>query len=168
MTPSERQTGSGGVPRFRIALATVAGLGRFPIAPGTAGSAAGLLLAWSLWSLAGPLAVAGGALAVTVVGIWAADATARHYGEGDPSRVVIDEVAGQMVGLLWLPPSLPVLAAGFLLFRLFDIMKPFPVRRLEKLPGGLGIVADDLAAGLYTVLLLHVGALLFPAFLGGI
>lgn len=168
MTPDETRNGTGAAPRLRLALATVLGLGSTPVAPGTAGSMAGLVLVWVLWQLAGPVAVAAGAVVVSAVGIWAAEGTARHLGEEDPSRVVIDEVAGQMVALVWLPPTVPVLAAGFLLFRLFDIMKPFPVRRLEKLPGGLGIVADDLAAGLYSVLLLHVGALLFPALLDGI
>ena len=80
---------------------------------------------------------------------WAASGAAAHWGLRDPGAVVVDEVAGQMVALALLPLSPATMAAGFLLFRLFDIVKPFPARRLESLPGGFGIMADDLAAGLY-------------------
>ena len=134
-----------------------------PLAPGTFGSLVGvglfLLLAW--W----PVQVAG-ILLVTWAGIWAASRTERVLGLKDPGRVVVDEVAGQMIALL--PVS--VLALGklsiivsFILFRLFDIFKPYPARRVEALHGGLGIMADDLVAGVYAAL----GVSLFALWRGG-
>jgi len=105
-------------------------------------------------------------LAALVTGIWAADVEARRRGDEDPSAVVIDEVAGQWVTFLVALPMLPspaswlswigITGAGFVLFRCFDITKPWPVGRLERLPGGLGIVADDIAAGVYAGLCVAV------------
>ncbi len=110
--------------------------------------------------LAGALAFA--ALAVAI-GIPAATRLARATGRKDPQFVVIDETAGQMVTLLGAPITWPVLLAGFLLFRAFDIVKPPPVRWLERLPEGTGIVVDDLGAGVYAFLvlqlLLHFGVI---------
>jgi phosphatidylglycerophosphatase A len=141
------------------AIATWFGCGYSPVAPGTAGSLGALAPAFLLKEYAGfqPWHFALLAAAVTPVAIWAAGRVARDRGEEDPSLVVVDEVAGQWVSLAgaaaldwktWL--------AAFVLFRLFDIWKPFPVRRLEALPGGIGIVADDLAAGIYGALVLFV------------
>jgi len=158
-----------------IAIATC-GVGYFPIAPGTMGSMVGVLLFLGLWSIElGRAATTGqvfalrlglmlvATLAVTIVGIWAATQTERRLQKKDPSIVVIDEVAGQMVALLplmiWLPAWWRVLAA-FILFRAFDIWKPYPVRRLEGLKGGTGIMADDLGAGVYAALILLVMCLL--------
>lgn len=134
-------------------IATFGGIGRVPRVPGTAGSAAGLALAWALsadpvWQLAGCAAVA-------ALGFWSSGPAARSMGLKDPSSIVIDEVAGMMIGLLLLPVSWKLYAAGFLLFRFFDILKPWPVRELEKLPGSWGIMLDDLAAGAITQLLLR-------------
>jgi len=147
-------------------LATVCGLGYAPIAPGTVGSLAGVALFW--WLGRPPVQGLGVALTVILTGIWAATRVERMTGERDPSRIVIDEVAGQFV-TLWLawnlkPPSaerfstggLIFVGIGFLLFRLFDIVKPPPTRRLEKLKGGLGVVADDVMAGVYAGLALHL------------
>ncbi len=139
------------------ALATVGGLGDLLPAPGTTvGSLAGAALYWAagaLWPGA-PGAVAAGGLAVLLpLSVWACGAEARRRGAVDPQPVVLDEVAGQWVALAIVslarrrPPALPELAAAFLLFRVFDVLKPWPIRRLERLPGGWGIVADDLAAG---------------------
>ena len=158
-----------------IAIATC-GVGYFPIAPGTMGSMVGVLLFLGLWSIElGRAATTGqvfalrlglmlvATLAVTIVGIWAATQTERRLQKKDPSIGVIDEVAGQMVALLplmiWLPAWWRVLAA-FILFRAFDIWKPYPVRRLEGLKGGTGIMADDLGAGVYAALILLVMCLL--------
>lgn len=155
--------------RLRTIVATVLGIGYVPLASGTFGSLPGLAAAWALWSLGGEYgtyAVLAGALAVTVAGAWAAGAVVAATGTEDPSQVVVDEFAGQMISLLFLPLTVPVLVAGFLLFRLFDIIKPPPVRQLERLPGAAGIMADDIAAGVYANLLLHAAALLFPAQLG--
>ncbi len=147
-------------------IATSAGLGYAPIAPGTVGSVAGVVL----FFLAGRSFTLGliAALLVTVIGIWAATRTVRLTGDHDPSRVVIDEVAGQFL-TLWLAwhmgllfdgrsPDLELafVGAGFLLFRIFDIIKPAPARRLEKLREGIGVVADDIKAGIYAGLMLYL------------
>jgi phosphatidylglycerophosphatase A len=93
--------------------------------------------------------------------VWASTRTARAFQKKDPGIVVVDEVLGQWVTLLGARHQTPgTLLVGFLLFRLFDIWKPPPVRRLEKLPEGLGIVADDIAAGIYAALILYIGGLL--------
>lgn len=141
--------GGGALRWFHLAIATGAGAGRSPIAPGTAGAAIGLAASAILTTTAGPPAALTGALLVTALGFFSAGAAARTIGEPDPGRVVIDEVAGQMIALLFLPPTVPVWIAAFLLFRILDIVKPFPARRLEDLPGSSGIMTDDLVAGLY-------------------
>jgi phosphatidylglycerophosphatase A len=150
----------------RFLIASCFGIGRFPVAPGTVGSAAGLLLYWALSTGGGWLPSLAGLAVVTLLGFWSAGAGENHCGEKDPGVVVIDEVAGQMLTLIFLAPTWPVLVAGFLLFRLLDIIKPFPARRLEKLPGGSGIMADDLMVGMYGNLILHAIALVAPGWLG--
>jgi phosphatidylglycerophosphatase A len=132
-------------------VATGAGSGYCPWAPGTAGAVLGLglyagliplaaQLALPLDALLGPLA-----LAVTGAGIWAADRAQGWLGHDDP-RIVVDEVAGMLASLLFLPARLEVALFGFLAFRALDIAKPWPVRRAEALPGGFGVMADDLLA----------------------
>ena len=138
--------------RLAVLVATVGGLGRAPLAPGTIGSAAGAVLTWMLpLEPAVQVVVLTGAVAL---GIWSAGVVARQHLDADPSVVVIDEVAGMLVACFLLPKTLPHLAAAFLLFRLFDIGKWFPMKQLERLPGGWGIMADDLAAGLCSRLVL--------------
>lgn len=133
--------------------------------PGTVGSLAGVLLALLLQRWFGPgrwpLAIA--TALILFPGVWAATETARFLKKKDPSVVVVDEVLGQWVTLLAAPVlNWKALAAGFILFRVFDIWKPWPVRKLEQLPGGIGIVADDLAAGVYGALILYIGVRLSP------
>jgi len=140
---------SGALGGLHLAIATAAGAGRSPIAPGTVGAAVGVALAAALTAAGGPVAAAVGALVVTALGFVSAGPAARAIGEPDPGRIVIDEVAGQMIALAFLPPSAAAWIASFLLFRVFDVLKPYPAGRLEDLPGGSGIMADDLAAGLY-------------------
>jgi len=94
-------------------------------------------------------------MAITLIGIPASTVVARESGRKDPGFVVIDEVAGQMIAIIGVPTNWKYLLAGFILFRSFDIVKPFPLRRLEKLPGGTGIMMDDVGAGLYALVLLH-------------
>jgi phosphatidylglycerophosphatase A len=135
--------------------------------PGTWGSLAGVLL-WAVLAhalspeLRTPVAIAL-AMLVTLIGIPAATRVARGAGKKDPQFVVIDEVAGQLVALIGVPLGWKTFLAGFILFRGFDILKPPPVRQLEALPEGTGIVVDDVAAGLYAFavmhLLLHFGVL---------
>ena len=179
-------------PRAALAIATAFGLGYLPKAPGTFGSLAGLLLAlillklWphtSLWET--PSSVAGlpipfivpalvATVSIALVGLWAAGRASDYLGVKDPQIVVLDEVSGQMLALLftfgsteryvegmtnfldgfWWHGALnwKYMVAGFILFRVFDIWKPFPARRAEFLPGGLGIMADDWVAGAYAAL----------------
>jgi phosphatidylglycerophosphatase A len=136
------------VKQLGVALGTVAGVGYLPIAPGTWGSAVGVILylVTRHWAWPAQLALL---LAVTLVGIWAADVTAKALNREDPGPVVIDEVAGQLVTLFMTGAGLYGAIIGFFAFRLFDIIKPWPARQLEDLPGGLGIMADDLMAGVY-------------------
>jgi len=194
-------------PRFALFVATAAGLGYLPKAPGTFGSLAGLLAAmFPLWAGLVVVFVSGGigiwgldsrrnsngifyhghldpvliiqillAIAIAAIGVWSATRAAQFWREKDPQRVVIDEVSGQHLTLLlgltipvWWKPTETVsydymlglvslhsvlnwkyLLLGFILFRLFDIWKPFPARQAESLPGGWGIMADDWVAGVY-------------------
>ena len=124
------------------------------------GSLAAVLIAAGLhvWVGQARLVILLMTLVLLFPGIWAATRTARLLGKKDPGMVVIDEVLGQWVTLLGAPfLSWKTLLSGFLLFRLFDIWKPGPVRKLERLPEGTGIVADDLAAGLCGALILYIG-----------
>jgi phosphatidylglycerophosphatase A len=93
-------------------------------------------------------------LVVTLVGTWAAHVAEPMLGEKDPGAIVIDEVAGMTLSVLWLPLTVPVLLAGFVLFRIFDVVKPFPANRLQALRGGVGVMIDDLVAGLYALVVL--------------
>jgi phosphatidylglycerophosphatase A len=147
-------------------LATGFGTGYGPIAPGTWGSLPGLALAVGLDRWAGRWAVLAGVLVFAVAGVWAAGRVEELLGEKDPGLVVVDEIAGQMVTLLFLPLTLPMLVIAFFLFRVFDVFKPWPARRLEDLPGGSGIMADDLMVGLYANLILHGLVLWRPEWLG--
>ncbi len=128
-------------------VATGAGLGRLPLAPGTAGSLLGAALCFPLLRLPWPAYLAA-VLAMVALALWAADRMAAELGQPDPGQIVIDEIAGIWIAALALPPHLYDLAAVFVLFRVMDVVKPSPIPRLERLPGGLGIVADDVAAGL--------------------
>jgi phosphatidylglycerophosphatase A len=136
-------------------LATWFGCGFWPWGPGTAGASAAILIALVLgWS---PPAIAVAAVCVLLPAVWASGAEAVNSGRKDPGHVVVDEVVGQWITLA----AAPVLEwkwcmAAFLLFRVFDIWKPAPVRQLEALPGGVGIMADDVMAGLYGALVLVV------------
>jgi phosphatidylglycerophosphatase A len=148
-------------------VATLFGIGHIPWAPGTWASLATTLLWWLLswamrpgWQVAAAVSLA--SITITL-GIAAATRVARKTGLKDPQFVVIDEVAGQLIPFLAFPASWKSLVLGFILFRGFDIVKPPPVRQLERLPEGLGIVMDDVAAGVYAFgvieILLHTGLL---------
>lgn len=134
------------------------GAGFLPWAPGTWGSLAALPFAWAIVLLGGKLWLLAAAVAVFIVGCIAADRATRDGPERDPGWVVIDEVAGQWLTLLVLPLSLPGFAIGFVLFRLFDIWKPWPIRWAERrYGGGFGIMIDDVLAALYAVIVVVVG-----------
>ncbi len=204
-TPGNSASASVKKPRFALFVATAAGLGYAPKAPGTFGSIAGLVLAvipaWILWlslwlymltqnrdgsifvmwqpRLIEPILLVQIVItiAVALIGVWSASRAAYYWGMKDPQRVVIDEVSGQHIALLvgctlpalfhaqaqqtdgalgWMSWHAPLgwkyLLVGFILFRLFDIWKPFPARQAESLPGGWGIMADDWIAGIYAAI----------------
>ena len=147
-------------PLWATLVATFFGTGRLRPGPGSWGSAATVLLWWvAAHFIAAALqvwvAVALAAL-VVLVGIPAATLVARASNQKDPQFVVIDEVAGQLITLIAVPVSWKSLVLGFILFRGFDIVKPPPVRQLERLPEGLGIVIDDVAAGLYALAVMQI------------
>ncbi len=142
-----------------LALSTVFGLGYVGFAPGTFGSAAGLLLWWIL-PASGPVH-AGLIVALFVVGAWSGSVAERHFGTTDPSPVVLDEVIGMLITMLGVSAGPGGAIAGFLLFRAADIVKPYPANRLEALPGGLGVMADDAMAGVYANLALRLGIALW-------
>jgi phosphatidylglycerophosphatase A len=169
-------------PRISIAIATAFGLGYLPKAPGTFGSLGGVAIGWaaiafsclqfapriaatgelsnppSSWWLNFALSESQLIILISVVGVWAAGRTANYLQNHDPQIVVIDEVSGQLIAYLGLATpktfaaSWKYLLLGFILFRVFDIWKPFPARQAESLPGGLGIMADDWIAGIYAAL----------------
>lgn len=148
-------------PRLALIIATGCGLGYLPKFPGTWGSLLGVLLAWAAGTQQAVAGVmAGLAIIVALAGIWAAGRVAAHLHTHDPQIVVVDEVSGQLIACLGLATAATsahdwkYLLAGFILFRVFDIWKPYPARRAESLPGGLGIMADDWIAGLYAALAL--------------
>ncbi len=129
-------------------VATGAGSGYAPIAPGTFGSLVGLVLYFPL-SWLGPWPYLGLALAITWGGALVSSRAEAILGRKDDQRITIDEVAGVLLALAFLPPRIDVVVAGFILFRLFDIWKPPPCRKVESLPGGWGVMADDVVAGIY-------------------
>jgi phosphatidylglycerophosphatase A len=141
----------GPAPRVALTWATFFGAGYFPVAPGTAGTAAAIPLWWALTHLSWPLYVAA-TVALTLTGIAAADRAGRYYGVADSGHIVIDEVAGYLVTMLFLPRTALAAIAGFFLFRLFDVVKPPPARFFDRDPrwkNGAGVVLDDIAAGVW-------------------
>lgn len=154
-------------PRAGLAvwIATSGGAGYFPVAPGTAGALVGVGLVVAAAQL--PLSpgavravIGGAALVLCAVGIWAAGQAEKHFGCVDPGQVVLDEVVGQMVALLFHPQASWLwLLAGFLLFRFFDVLKPPPARWAERAPAGWGIMLDDVVAGIYALAVLVIAGL---------
>jgi phosphatidylglycerophosphatase A len=147
-------------PLWATVTATVFGIGRLRPGPGTWGSATGLLvwagLAHAIEASVRAYVLIALAVAVVLIGVPAATAVARASGNKDPQFVVVDEVAGQLIALIAVPLAWKTFLAGFILFRGFDILKPPPVRQLERLPEGVGIVLDDVGAGIYALLVMQV------------
>lgn len=137
-------------------LATCGPLGTFGRGSGTVGALVGLIIflflqfvfpfSWGIVIVAG----------ATGLAVWSADKAEKAFKRVDDQRIVIDEVAGMMIALLFIPVTWLYLLAGFVLFRFFDIVKPLGIKKLQKLPGGIGIVADDLAAGIAANIVLHI------------
>jgi phosphatidylglycerophosphatase A len=129
--------------------ATVLGIGFFPVAPGTAGTLAGIPLFFIFSAFPWPVYLLF-LVTFTCAAVYLAQAAENIFSEKDPSCIVIDEVVGFLWTMFYIPPTLVCIFSGFILFRFFDIVKPFPVRSLQdKLPGGYGVVGDDVMAGIY-------------------
>ena len=136
-------------------VGTAGGVGLFPVAPATAASLVAVVLYWALPIGGDSPAFLGLVGASLLVGPWACGSLASGA-DPDPKRAVWDEVAGMWLTCLFLPKTLPWLAAAFLLFRLLDVLKPWPIRQYERLPGGYGIMADDVAAGVLGTAVLNL------------
>jgi phosphatidylglycerophosphatase A len=152
--------------RLAIFICTVGYIGYFPVAPGTIGSVAGLVLYAALRWAGVPLPLDGVLIvALFVVGIWSGTHAERYFGGTDPGPGVIDEVVGMLITLYMLPVSWAVVTAGFLLFRILDVIKPFPAGRFERFHGGLGMMADDAMSAVYANLLLRLLVWIAPGWL---
>ena len=151
--------------RLAVFIATVGYCGYFPFAPGTVGSAAGLLfyaLVWWTGSTVVEVAMIAGLFAA---GVWAGTTAERYFGGVDPGPIVMDEVVGMLITLAFIPVGWSGALVGFVLFRIFDVIKPFPAGRFEALHGGLGVMADDAMAAVYANLSLRLVLWLFPAWI---
>jgi phosphatidylglycerophosphatase A len=133
--------------------------GRSPFAPGTAGTVIGVLLYLFLKDL-GTLWYGLACAVVIVLGVWSAGRADQLFGTKDNRTIVIDEIAGYLVSLLLVPGAWQYVVAAFFVFRFFDILKPFPLRQLEHLPGGWGVMMDDIGAGVYTNIVLQTAVYL--------
>lgn len=137
-------------------MATGFSVGHIPFAPGTFGSILGLPLGFILAGLALPLAIAGAGLFI-LGAVWIANDAEKLLKQSDPGCIVIDEIAGMAVTLIGLPVNLKIALMGFILFRILDVVKPFPIRILDqRLKGGLGVVMDDVVAGIFANVLLRL------------
>lgn len=148
--------------KFALLIAEFFYCGRFPYAPGTCGSLGALAIwvpalfyAWSLWSMSLLL------VALFVIGIWASKYGIEYYKKDDPKQVVIDEVVGVGIPFLIIPPTIPHVIFAFVLFRFFDILKPWPIRWVERaFPAAWGIMLDDVVAGIFALLVLWLARFL--------
>ena len=148
--------------RFFLLLATGLGVGYSPIAPGTLGTLLAIPVYYFLSNIASPI------YEITLIGffflsVWVSENAEIFFGKKDDSRIVIDEMMGFLITVLWVPKTILFVTLGFFLFRFFDILKPFPIRRLEKrLKGGFGVVLDDVMAGVYANIILQIIGRIFP------
>ena len=135
--------------RIGVFLATCGYLGYVPVAPGTFGSAAGLALFLAVRSTGSASVEIAAIVVLFAIGVWSGTVAERHFGGVDPSPVVIDEVVGMLITLALLPVNATGAVVGFFLFRVLDVVKPWPSRQFEALPGGWGVMADDGMAAIY-------------------
>jgi phosphatidylglycerophosphatase A len=139
-----------------LLLATGFGVGYSPIAPGTLGTLVAILIYYFLSEISPPL------YEITLIGffflsVWISENAERLFGKKDDQRIVIDEIIGFLITMLWVPKTIRFIIIGFFLFRFFDILKPFPIRHVEKrFKGGFGVVLDDVAAGVYSNIILQI------------
>jgi phosphatidylglycerophosphatase A len=147
---------------FILILATGFGVGYSPIAPGTLGTLLAIPVYYFLSAIPSPI------YEITLIGffflsVWISENAEIFFGKKDDQRIVIDEMMGFLTTMLWVPKTVHFIIIGFFLFRLFDILKPFPIRRLEKrLKGGYGVVLDDVIAGVYANIVLHLIGRVYP------
>jgi phosphatidylglycerophosphatase A len=148
--------------RFFLVLATGFGVGYSPVAPGTLGTLIAIPVYYFLSAIPSPI------YEITLIGffflsVWISGNAEIFFGKKDDQRIVIDEMMGFLITMLWVPKTILFVTIGFFLFRLFDILKPFPIRRLEKrLKGGFGVVLDDVMAGVYANIILHLVGGIYP------
>ena len=148
--------------RLGLFVATCGYLGYVPIAPGTFGSAAGLIVFAAVRWSGSPVMEIALILFLLAIGVWSGNVAEKYLGV-DPAPVILDEVVGMLITLALIPVNLPGAIAGFLLFRLFDVIKPWPANRFEALPGGLGVMADDAMAAVYGNLVMRLLVAVAPA-----
>lgn len=141
--------------RLALFISTVGYVGYAPFAPGTFGSAAGLAVFFAVRSSESPALELAVIAILFAVGIWSGTVAEHHFGGVDPGPIVLDEVVGMLITLCLLPVNAAGAVAGFFVFRILDVIKPFPSARFEKLPGGLGVMADDGMAAIYGNLLMR-------------
>jgi phosphatidylglycerophosphatase A len=153
------------VTRLAVFVATVAYCGYFPIAPGTVGSAAGLIVYALVWWSQSPVVEVGLIVVLFALGVWAGTIAERYFGGIDPGPIVIDEVVGMLITLAFIRVGWSGALAGFVLFRIFDVIKPYPAGRFERLHGGLGVMADDAMAAVYANLSLRLVLWALPAWI---
>ncbi len=141
--------------RLAVFVATVGYCGYIPFAPGTFGSAAGLIVYLLVWWAQMPAFEVALIVGLFAAGVWAGTIAERYFGGIDPGPIVLDEVVGMLITLAFIPVGLSGALAGFVLFRIYDVIKPFPAGRMERLHGGLGVMADDAMAAVYANLTLR-------------
>jgi phosphatidylglycerophosphatase A len=149
--------------RLALFISTFGYVGYAPFAPGTFGSAAGLVVFYAIRSTGSTTVELLAIVLLFAVGIWSGTAAEHHFGGVDPGPIVLDEVVGMLITLALLPVSPMGAFVGFLVFRILDVIKPFPSARFEKLPGGLGVMADDGMAAIYGNLVMRGLIALAPA-----
>jgi phosphatidylglycerophosphatase A len=153
------------VTRLAVFIATAGYCGYFPVAPGTVGSAAGLVVYALVWWSGSRVLEVGLIAALFAIGVWAGTIAERYFGGVDPGPIVMDEVVGMLITLAFIPVGVTGALAGFFLFRVFDVIKPYPAGRFEALHGGLGVMADDAMAAIYANLSLRLVLWLLPAWI---
>ena len=141
--------------RLSILISSFFYLGYSPVAPGTVGTLGAVILFYVISGFSS-LFYLFFVIALIIFSVWVSGIASIRLGDSDPSRIVIDEVCGFLVTMILIPPTIPNILMGFLFFRFFDILKPPPIRRLERLSAGMGIVADDVLAGIYANILLQI------------
>jgi phosphatidylglycerophosphatase A len=149
--------------RLGLFIATCGYIGYVPVAPGTFGSAAGLLVFAAVRSSGSQVVEVLAIVLLFLIGIWSGTEAEHHFGGIDPAPVVMDEVVGMLITLAFLPVNWIGALVGFLVFRVLDVFKPWPAARFERLPGGLGVMADDGMAAVYGNLVMRGLLLVAPA-----